>query len=128
MWKEAVLLALACILFVNMGLSDAIQETLGFRSRILSCPKCLTFWTILVFLLFSGCRVLTAVVASFLFSYLVLWLDLLLTALNKLYNEISEQITAEAADVPDEGPERPEEDSAGVSEVQKEVKGNGNPL
>ena len=93
MWKEAILLAVGCVLFVNMGLSDAIQETIGFHSRILSCPKCLTFWTTFSFLLISRCRIATAVGASFLLSYSALWADLGLSALNKIYNELYEQIS-----------------------------------
>lgn len=94
MWKEAALFATGCVLFINMGLSEAVQETLGFHSRILSCPKCLTFWTTLTFLVFSGCRFVVAIGASFLFSYLALWADLGLSALNKIYNELYKQITA----------------------------------
>lgn len=93
MWKEVALLAVACVLFVNMGLSDAIQEFVGFHSRILSCPKCLTFWTTLVFLLFNRYSIPVAVGTSFLLSYLALWADLGLSALNRIYNELYNQIS-----------------------------------
>ena len=92
MWLEAALLAVGCVLFINMGLSDAIQETLGIEDKILSCPKCLVFWLSLAHLLLCGCRFLTAVGASFLFSYAALWLDLGLSAINTKYNELYEQI------------------------------------
>ena len=117
MWKEAILLAVGCVLFVNMGLSDAIQEFLGFKSRILSCPKCLTFWTTLTFLLFNRCRVAAAVGASFLFSYTALWADLGLSMLNRLYNELYEQISK-----PKTNPNKKhksKKDSPGVSEVRR---------
>lgn len=103
---ETLLLAVGCVLFVNMGLSDAIQETLGFHSRILSCPKCLVWWSCLTYLAFSGCRIITAAGVSFLLSYLALWLDLGLSALNKIYNESYQQIlSAEAGktDAPSAG-------------------------
>lgn len=92
MWLEAALLAVGCVLFINMGLSDAIQETLGIEDKILSCPKCLVFWLSLAHLLLCGCRFLTAVGASFLLSYAALWLDLGLSVLNKKHNEINEQL------------------------------------
>lgn len=94
MWREAVLLAVGCVLFINMGLSEAIQEALCVRSKFLSCPKCLCFWLTLAFLLFSGCRVIAALGASFLFSYAALWADLGLTMLNKKYNELNEKLSA----------------------------------
>ena len=75
-----------------MGLSDAIQETLGVEDKVLSCPKCLVFWLSLAHLILCGCRLLTAVGASFIFSYVALWLDLGLSALNKKHNEISDKI------------------------------------
>jgi hypothetical protein len=89
---EAALLAVGCTLFVNMGLSDAIQEFLEIKFKVLSCVKCFTFWTVLVFLTISGAGFYVVVSASFILSYLALWLDLGLSALNKIYNELYEQI------------------------------------
>ena len=97
MWKDAAALAIGCVLFINMGLSDALQEFFGFRSRILSCPKCLVFWTTLALLLISKCRFVFAVGGSFLYSYIALWADLGLSMLNKKYNEIYKQISAPKA-------------------------------
>lgn len=93
MWREVILLVVACVLFVNMGLSDAIQETLNIRFRIVSCVKCLCFWVSLIYLLVCRCRFVTAVGASFLLSYLALWADLGLSALNRKYNEIYKQLS-----------------------------------
>lgn len=100
---EAALLAVGCTLFVNMGLSDAIQETLGFHSRILSCPKCCSFWVVLVFLIVKRAPFYEVVSASFLLSYLALWLDLGLSVLNRKYNELYEQILS-ASDAGDPEP------------------------
>ena len=135
MWKEAALLAVGCVLFINMGLSDAIQETLGIHSRILSCVKCFTFWSILVYLTFKGCKLYEVVSASFLFSYLALWLDLGLSALNAKYNELYQQILSAAADKADTNPSGKRKrsktgaDSTGMPAVRnKKVKDNGNSL
>ena len=119
MWKDVCLLAASCVLFVNMGLSDALQEFFGFHSRILSCPKCLTFWTALAFLLVSRCRFVTAVGASFLLSYLALWADLGLSALNRIYNESYEQLSSPPARP---GKARPPAGSPGVSPVRRQNK------
>lgn len=126
MISEAALLAVSCVLFVNMGLSDALQEELGIKSRILSCPKCLTFWSTLAYLAFSKCRIFTAVGASFLFSYAALWLDLGLSALNRIYNEKYEQILSAAAGRGNPSPSgkerkraKPGEARSGMPEVRK---------
>ena len=119
MWLEAALLAVGCTLFVNMGLADAMQETIGFHFRILSCVKCLVFWTVLAFLAIRGCRIVVAVPASFLFSYTALWLDLGLSALNRRYNELYETITTETAGPSRKRRKRTKKDSARVPSVQK---------
>lgn len=91
------MLVVACVLFINMGLADAIQETIGIRLKFLSCVKCLSFWAALIYLLVGRCGIVTAVGASFLLSYIALWADLGLSALNRKYNEFYEQISAPKA-------------------------------
>jgi hypothetical protein len=104
MLKEAALVTVSCVLFVQMGLSHAIQERMGFRSEILSCPRCCTFWSVLAYLILSGRGVLAAVAASFLSSYSAMWLSLLYDALARLYNAcydaISEPDSASDAEAP----------------------------
>ena len=119
MWKDVCLLAAGCVLFVNMGLSDALQEFFGFRSRILSCPKCLTFWAALAFLLISRCRIVAAVGTSFFLSYLALWADLGLSALNRIYNDLYEQISPPA---PRPGKSASEKGGPGVSAMRGQTK------
>ena len=119
MWKEAAMLVVGCVLFVNMGLSDAIQQRLGFRSSILSCPKCCSFWASLIFLIFNGCRLAIAVGASFLFSYLALWADLGLSALNKIYNELYTKIeSATPSEDKTDSPNKAWQDNADMPEVR----------
>ncbi len=74
MIRDAALITLICVLFVQMGLSDAIQNILHVRSRIASCPKCLTMWTSLVCFLLHRNGILESVAASFICSYTALWL------------------------------------------------------
>ena len=93
MIRETALLAISCVLFVSMGLSAAIQETLHFKSQILSCPKCLTFWSVLIFNLLTGTRPVEAVAVSFISAYVALWAALLLDSITIIYNWFYEKIT-----------------------------------
>ena len=93
MIRETALLAISCVLFVSMGLSAAIQETLHFKSKILSCPKCLTFWSVLIFNLLTGTRPVEAVAVSFISAYVALWAALLLDSITIIYNWFYEKIT-----------------------------------
>lgn len=93
MIREAALIIVSCVLFVQMGLSDTISGILRIRFRILSCPKCTTFWAILAWSLSHGHCVLDSVAASFISSYCALWLALLYDTLATLYNKLYEQIS-----------------------------------
>lgn len=104
MITEAALVVTCCVLFVQMGLSDAIQETLHFKTKLLSCPKCLTFWTCLIVLLIRGHGALPSLAASFVTSYCALWLCLMYDALALLYNYLYEQITQTHDTDQDAGP------------------------
>lgn len=87
---------IACIVFVStavnhLGLIAAIQTvTKCHRLPIVSCPKCLTFWSVLVYELwrvgFSDLPMVLAI--SFLCSYLAIWLELFMYAIDTLYNKI----------------------------------------
>ena len=93
MIKEVALITISAVLFVQMGLSSAIQETLHFHSKIASCPRCCVFWSVLTYSLWNGHGLIGSVAASFISSYAALWIVLLYDALALLYNSIYESIT-----------------------------------
>ena len=93
MVTEAALITVSCVLFVQMGLSDAVQDTFRFKSRIASCPKCLSMWANLVYLLATRHGLIVSVAASFICSYCALWLALLYDAVATLYNYLYDSIT-----------------------------------
>ena len=106
MFQEAALIAASCVLFVQMGLSEEVQGLLHINVRFFSCPKCLTFWSVLAWALLSGKGLVHSVAASFFFSYAAMWAALVMDGLAVLYNYLYEQITQ----TPDtsEDAERPE--------------------
>ena len=91
------MLTVACVLFISMGLEGAIRGTLGFGFKIFSCPKCLTFWSVLALSVCRGCTAVECVAVSFLCSYAALWLSLSYDALAILYNRLYDGITTQAA-------------------------------
>lgn len=93
MIREAALITVACVLFVQMGLADAIAGILRIRFRILSCPKCTTFWMVLSWSITHGCEPLQSVAGWFISSYCALWLALLYDMLATLYNKLYEQVS-----------------------------------
>ena len=65
---EAALIMVSCVLFIQMGLSDAVQRALHISLRIASCPKCLTWWICLAYLVAHDYGIVVSVAASFAFS------------------------------------------------------------
>lgn len=92
MWKEAAEITASCVLFIGMGLEAEVERILSCRFSILSCPKCLTFWSVMVFGVIAGHGLLETIAVSFLSSYAALWLSLLCDELTTIYNKIYETI------------------------------------
>lgn len=80
-WVAVVVMVGACLAH-HLGLSEAIARTV---LKIALCPKCLTFWCVLFILVIFGCNILEALLLSILMAYLSHYFNLLLLAMNKLY-------------------------------------------
>ena len=93
MVKEAALITISCVLFIQMGLAEAISDFLQLRIKIASCQKCCSFWCCLIWLLTHKNGLVLSVAASFIASYCALWLSLIYDYLAVLYNNLYEQIT-----------------------------------
>lgn len=118
MVTEVALITISCVLFVQMGLGSAIEEFLHFRSLVLVCPRCLSFWTCLIYLLFAcDCGIVVSVATSFISSYCSLWLSLLYDAVALLYNYIYEQIQTQDTSDGSERSDSPADIQAGGDEV-----------
>ena len=90
---KAILILISCVLFIQMGLSAAVQKIFKINIDFLICPKCFTFWVTLITLLIMGYGIIESVSISFISSYLALWLSLLYDYLATLYNQLYEYIS-----------------------------------
>lgn len=93
MIREVALITVSAVLFVQMGLSSAIQEFFNIRSKIASCPKCASFWSVLAYCICTEQNLVVSVATSFISAYAALWLALLYDALAILYDNAYESIT-----------------------------------
>lgn len=79
----------------HLGLIAAIERVIHHRLPVVNCPKCLTFWGTLIYGV-SGDGITAALLSvlprllaiSILCSYLAIWLELLMYAIDTLYNRI----------------------------------------
>lgn len=83
-------------MIIHMGLVDAVLKFYGIEDKdvpIIRCPKCLTFWVVLLFLVLTKHNVILSIATSFLASYVGIWLDLLLGKMDVWYERFYRQIS-----------------------------------
>lgn len=85
----ALIAMVVAVLAYHLGLSEAIAKTV---SKIARCPKCLTFWFVLLVLMVVCENTIVAIALSLLCAYLSNWVGLLLMWLNKVYNNVWERV------------------------------------
>lgn len=94
----------SALMFIHMGLGEAVERTLHIRFPLLHCVKCLSFWTTLAYSLLVvklPCEAATAL--SFALSYASLWADLALAKLSTVYEDLYQSMATEAqADTDDD--------------------------
>ena len=69
----------SCVMAIHLGLVDAVLKFYGIEDKdipIIRCPKCFTFWAVLLFLVLTRHNVILSLATSFLASYVGIWLDL----------------------------------------------------
>ena len=76
----------AAVTLQHLGLTSAIADVLD---KVLRCPKCLAFWSTLIYLfVVAGQSLSQALGAAVLMAYLSHWFGLLLMRLSKLYDSL----------------------------------------
>lgn len=89
-WK-IILITLGSVLFNHLGLA----EELTFRTKknvVINCVKCCTFWCTFLYMILNETGFITAITIALILSYISLWIEVLLSILNKKYNEIAGKI------------------------------------
>ena len=128
MWLDIASIVFVCVTANHLGLIEAIQTvTKCPHLPIISCPKCLTFWSVLIYGLWvvgiTDIPLLLAI--SFLCSYLALWLELLEAFIDTIYMKCYETIYDHTTDTP--AADADEDNSAGsVSDMRKNKNENEN--
>ena len=94
-WRDIACIVFACTAVNHLGLIAAVERVIRHKLPVVSCPKCLTFWSMMacgvaeenssLFTLHSSLRLLAV---SLLCSYLAVWLELIMYAVDTLYNRI----------------------------------------
>ena len=94
----------SCVLFIHLGLGEAIERTLRVRFVLLRCVKCLTFWSMLAYSLIHSLPLESALCLSFVSAYAALWADIPLAKLANLYEKLNKDMDAEESAYPSATP------------------------
>lgn len=99
-WFDIAMITFSCVAANHLGLVAAMERVLKRRIIIMDCPKCLTFWSVLVTAYMSGWNMVEALAVAFLSAYIALWLELCMGFIDKIFGWLYGKIysTADAAD------------------------------
>lgn len=82
------LIFVSSVMFIHLGLGEAVMKFLGYEFVLFRCSKCLSFWCVLGYsFFFTDIPVEMSFAIAFGASYLSLWLMLLLDKLADMYEK-----------------------------------------
>lgn len=84
----SIVLMVSVNLIHHLGLAQAIAEVVG---KILGCSQCLTFWGVMVGLIYLGQDIITATFLAITMAYLSNWFGLLLFYLQSKFTILYEK-------------------------------------
>ena len=92
-WMDIAAIVFVCTAVNHLGLIAAIERIINRSLPVVNCPKCLTFWSVLAYgiatVQYVSPQIVARLLAISLFcSYLAIWLELLMYAIDTLYNTI----------------------------------------
>lgn len=88
----ALMIMIGATIAQHLGLGEAVARV---AHKIARCPKCISFWSVLVILVILNVHPIVALGLSLLCSYLSNWMGLLLMLLANIYNELWEKVNKE---------------------------------
>jgi len=91
-WRDIACIVFVCTAVNHLGLIETIEGIIKREIPIVNCPKCASFWATLTYLLLGTKGNLMEIpfwlAISLLCSYLAIWLELIMYAIDTLYNRI----------------------------------------
>lgn len=99
-WIDIASIVFVCVTMNHLGLVAAIESATKRELPIVNCPKCLTFWSVLAYLIVlpDSLPFWEGLGVGFLSSYLAIWLELLEGYIDTLYLKLYEKIYQSTAD------------------------------
>ena len=97
-WIDVAMILFSCVAAKHLGLVSAIEAVTDRELPIVNCPRCLSFWCVLSYMVLTGHAVIASVATSFLCSALAPWVKLLMGFTDRKYNRLYDKIFAATED------------------------------
>ena len=91
-WIDIASIVFICVTSIHLGLVKAVEDVTNRELRIVNCPKCFTWWSVLAYTIITSRSVITSLAISFLCSYIALWLELFEGFVDSIYRKVYEKI------------------------------------
>ena len=95
MWSDIVALTFAAVAINHLGLIAAIEGIIKRKLWIIDCPKCLSFWSTLIYQIAAGDFFVGSVAISLTCAWLAIWLELGMGFTDLLFDKAYERIYPE---------------------------------
>ena len=102
-WIDVAMILFVCVAANHLGLISAIEGVLKIKLPIINCPRCISCWTVMAYLLITRHALIPSVATSFLCAALAPWLNLLMGFIDTKFNWLYDKIYSTAEDEPSEG-------------------------
>ena len=120
-WIDIASIVFVCVTINHLGLVNAIEDIVRHKLPVLNCPKCISFWSVLIYGVwevgFSDIPLILAI--SFLASYIAIWVELTEGLIDTLYLKIYEKIYPNAEDNEDSTVERESDTNSTVPKLRE---------
>ena len=102
MWIDIASIVFICVTMNHLGIISAIEGIVRKKLIVLNCPKCSSFWFVVIYgvlkMGFSLENIISLLAISFLASYTAIWLELIEGLVDIFYLAIYETIYDNTAD------------------------------
>ena len=87
-WNDIAGIVFICVTANHLGLVKAIEDTFEKELPIINCVKCSSYWSVLIYLVFTTHEIISSLAVSFLAGYSAIWLELLEGYIDTLYMKL----------------------------------------
>lgn len=113
---DVAMIVVSAVLFNHLGLVEAVEKVIRHEIPIVNCCKCLSFWSVLAFMLFTGHGFIACIATSFLCAWAAPWIELLFGIIDYYYCKVYENFYPQTTDTEDT-----EEEVSEVRQINKEI-------